>query len=147
MVALLNPRVWIALAIAAALAFSHFTIYRKGQANVRNEWAVSVANANAEAMRLERARQRRADESAGLAAAREAGIRVAAARAADSVRGLRGDIESLQRASSESLSAANNAARVLGDVLQSCTEAYRSVAEDADRATSEALMLRQAWPK
>lgn len=144
---LLNPRVWIALALAGLLAFSHFTAYRKGKANVRMEWTASIAEANDEARRLERARQRRADESAQAAATREARIRADAARATDAVRGLRGDIESLQRASSDSLTAANNATRVLGDVLQSCTAEYQRVAEDADRATSEALSLRQAWPQ
>jgi hypothetical protein len=35
---LLSPRLWIALALAGLLAFSHITAYRKGRANVRTQW-------------------------------------------------------------------------------------------------------------
>lgn len=38
MTALLNPKFWIAIAIAAALAFSHFFVYRAGKAQVRTAW-------------------------------------------------------------------------------------------------------------
>lgn len=143
---LLNPRVWIALALAAALGFSHFTAYKRGKQNVRNEHMVATAAANAEANRLERARQSKADEAARTAAARQARIAADAASARNAASGLRDDVRALQQSSSQSLSAANNATRVLGDVLQSCTAEYQRMAEEADRATSEALNLRQAWP-
>jgi hypothetical protein len=35
MTLLLNPRLWIALALAGVLAFSHFTAYRKGKQTER----------------------------------------------------------------------------------------------------------------
>lgn len=38
MTALLNPKVWIAFSLAAALAFSHFFVYRAGKANVRADF-------------------------------------------------------------------------------------------------------------
>lgn len=38
MTALLNPRVWIAIALAGVLAFSHFFVYRAGKAQVRTAW-------------------------------------------------------------------------------------------------------------
>lgn len=38
MTALLNPRVWLAIGLAAALAFSHFFVYRAGKANVRADF-------------------------------------------------------------------------------------------------------------
>lgn len=38
MALLLNWRVWVALAIAAALAFSHFTVYKAGKAVVRADF-------------------------------------------------------------------------------------------------------------
>lgn len=38
MTALLNPKVWLALALAAILAFSGLFIYRAGKANVRSQW-------------------------------------------------------------------------------------------------------------
>lgn len=38
MTALLNPKVWLGIAVALALAFSHFFVYRSGKATVRNEF-------------------------------------------------------------------------------------------------------------
>ena len=39
MLALLNPRMWLAIAVAALLAGSHFTAYRTGRALVAGDWA------------------------------------------------------------------------------------------------------------
>jgi phosphoenolpyruvate-protein kinase (PTS system EI component) len=144
---LLNPRVLIVLAVLAGLAFSHFTAYRKGAANVRAEWSEAVSVANKEARALEQARQRRADESAALAASRANRIAADAARLRRESDGLRHDLDAIGRASAESLSAANNAVRALGDVFEQCVREYSSVAESADRATSEVKHLRDAWPK
>lgn len=146
MLYLLNPRVLIALAIVAALAFSHLMAYRKGSANVKAEWTLSVANANAEARQLERARQRFADEAGRMAATREARLRADAARAADSARGLRDELTRIS-GRSEPGTASDATVRTLGDILQACTDEYRSVAEQADAAFSEVKMLRDAWPK
>lgn len=38
MMAMLSPRLWLALALAGMLAFTHFTAYRSGKANVRAAW-------------------------------------------------------------------------------------------------------------
>ena len=38
MFALLSPRLWIALALAGVLAFTHGMAYRSGKANVRAQW-------------------------------------------------------------------------------------------------------------
>lgn len=38
MMALLSPRLWLALALAGMLAFTHFTAYRSGKVNVRAAW-------------------------------------------------------------------------------------------------------------
>ena len=40
MMALLSPRVWLALALAAVLALTHNFAYRSGKANVRAAWAI-----------------------------------------------------------------------------------------------------------
>jgi phosphoenolpyruvate-protein kinase (PTS system EI component) len=144
---LFNPRVLIVLAVLAGLAFSHLTAYRKGASNVRAEWSEAVSVANKEARALERARQRRADESAALAVARQSRIAADAARLRRESVGLRNDLDAIQRASAESLATANNAVRALGDVFEQCVREYSSVAEEADRATSEVKQLRDAWPK
>lgn len=147
MFALLSPRLWIAAALVAALAFSHFAAFRKGKANVRLEWTASVAAANEEARRMEQARQSRVDEAGRAAATRETRLRADIAGAARERDGLRGDLDAIQRASADSIAAANNAVRTLGDVLEQCSREYLSVAEAADRATSEVKQLREAWPQ
>ena len=38
MIELLSPRLWLALALAGMLAFTHFTAYRSGKANMRAAW-------------------------------------------------------------------------------------------------------------
>lgn len=38
MIFLLNPRVWIALALAGLLAFSHIAVYRSGRHAVQAKW-------------------------------------------------------------------------------------------------------------
>ena len=40
MFALLSPRLWIALALAAVLAGTHFAAYRSGRAAVTADWDV-----------------------------------------------------------------------------------------------------------
>ena len=151
MISLLSPRLLIALVLVAVLGVSHFSMYRKGRGDgrqaIQNEIQAQTIAATAEARRLEQKRQDAADGAARLAAQREAGIRADAARALRSVDGLRNDLDAIQRASADSLATANAAVRTLGDVLQSCTAESQRVAEEADLATSEALELRQAWPK
>jgi len=61
MTALLNPRVWLAIALAAALAFSHFFVYRAGKANVRADLdAYRIAQQEARIF-ADRARTQRAE--------------------------------------------------------------------------------------
>jgi hypothetical protein len=146
MFALLSPRLWLLAGLVALLAFTHITVYRKGSANVRAEWKLSVAAANEEARRLEQARQRRVDDAARAAAAREAGLRADAVRAAGALRGLRAQLASLP-ACGDPGTAADNASRTVRELFDICGEALGSMAAEADRARSEALMLREAWPK
>jgi len=61
---LLNPRFLILLAVLAALSFSHFTVYRKGKATVRAEWA-------AERVEMERQSQAQAQRQRDLQRAAE----------------------------------------------------------------------------
>lgn len=59
MMALLSPRVWLALALAGVLALSHGFMYRAGKANARAE-----CDAKDVAERLERSEASRRDEKA-----------------------------------------------------------------------------------
>lgn len=61
MTVLLNPKLWIALAVAAALAFTHAFTYRAGRAAVRTDWDAQKL-VDAEARRLaSTAREQRFD--------------------------------------------------------------------------------------
>jgi chromosome segregation ATPase len=141
---LLDPRVW--LFVAAVGAAGYLKGCHDGKGLEKNAHAADQADANREALRLERARQSRVDESVRLAGAREARLRTDIAGAARELDGLRGDLDAIQRASAESLAAANNAVRALGDVFEQCSREYQAVAAEADRAASEVKTLRDAWP-
>lgn len=57
MAILLNPRVWLALALAGLLTFTHFAAYRSGKAAVRADfdaYKVDQANLTAKAERAQR---------------------------------------------------------------------------------------------
>ena len=67
MTALLNPKVWAAIALAAALAFSHFFVYRSGKAEVRKDFdAYRLAQTQAlqKAEALHRAKEQEWQDSA-----------------------------------------------------------------------------------
>jgi hypothetical protein len=136
-----------ALALAAVLSFTHFTAYRAGKGVIRAEWTASVAQANKELRALENRRQDRADEAAGLAATRQARIVADAAGARRESAGLRDDLNAVQRHAAQSLAAATVTVAALSSVFEECTRRYLDVAEAADRATSDALTLQQAWPE
>jgi hypothetical protein len=133
--------------IASALAASHFTAYRKGKHDVRVEWTASVAAANQEALRLERARQSRVDDVARIAAARAARILADAAGARRESDGLRSDLDATRQWAAQSQAAADQALGVTTGLLGRCTALYLGVAEDAARADAEARELRQGWPE
>lgn len=55
---LLSPRLWIALALAAALAFTHLTVYRAGRHAVQAQWdEAKVAQERAAQAQAERNRE------------------------------------------------------------------------------------------
>ena len=146
MLLLLNPRVWIALALVAILVFSHTFMYRKGKANVQTQWDLSVATANAEARRLEQKRQDRVDEAAVLATKRASVISADSSRAADSVHRLR-DAIAARRSAEESAATAVKRADTAEQLLLESAGAYRELAEKADRHASDVRLLLDAWPK
>ena len=146
MLMLMSWRVWVAIAIAAALAFSHFTAYRSGKNHVTLQWKASIAQANIDARETERLRQRSVDKAVDAAAAREIGLRADAARAAGLARGLRDDLAAL-KSRSQSGTAADPVVSTVSELFASCVDEYQRVATEADRATSEVKTLRDAWPK
>lgn len=50
MMALLSPRLWMALAVAIFLAGTHYSVYRSGKHQVRLQWDASIAQQTAAAL-------------------------------------------------------------------------------------------------
>jgi hypothetical protein len=142
----LSARMWIGMALVAALAFSHFTAYRKGKHDVRVEWLAATAAANAESRRLEQQRQRRADDAGRLAEVRERSLRADAVRAGDAVDRLR-DAIAARNLASESAAATAQRAATLGQLLGEGAAAYRELAATCDRHVNDLRAVLDAWPK
>lgn len=147
MLALLSPRLWISLALACALMFSHFTAYRHGKGIARAEYESARAAAADEAQRIEALRQSAVDLAAQQAAKREAAVRADAARARSQLDGLRGDLQAVRERAGQSEHAARQSVAALSDVFEQCGKRYSELAEVADRHASDSLKLQQAWPK
>lgn len=81
MTLLLNPRVWIALALAVALAFTHGFAYKSGRAAVRSAWDAEK-HAQAEKTRLDERARTIANEGVDRAYQLEKQKRLAADRLA-----------------------------------------------------------------
>jgi hypothetical protein len=144
---LLNWRIWLLVGLLSLGPIGYLKGRHDGKRVVTLEWQASIANANTEARHLEQARQSAADAAYRLAATREAGIRVDADRARVAASGLRGDLQSTQRRSEESASAAAQRAIAYGELLVQSTEALRDVSERCDRHVSDLRKLLEAWPK
>jgi hypothetical protein len=89
MMALLNWRVWAAVALAVGLALSHAFIYRAGKASVRADWdkerlaQVQAAALASEARRMKERSLSLSNEGVTNAYVKEKAVLVAAQRAAD----------------------------------------------------------------
>ncbi len=144
---LLNWRVWVALALAGALAFSHFSVYRAGKNNVTKEWKASVAAANLESSRFERARQRGVDEAQIAQSKRNAGLAADARAARLSVDSLLATLDATERMAAQSHGAATRATAALRTVFESCTRANLDLAAAAQGHANDSLMYQESWPK
>ena len=134
-------------AIAAAGAWVwQANSYEAKLAAVQIEYAQAqaraVEHAHAETLRY----QQQADTAAKNAAKR---VRAAAADAAvlrDSIDRLSDAADTALRESSDSIAACTAHGAAVTELFGQCASRYGEVAEHADRAVSEALMLREAWP-
>jgi hypothetical protein len=149
MLSLLDPRLWGAFIVAIALTFVGG--YFKGSHDRKHtdelERQAAISAANSESRKLEQERQRRVDDVARIAAASESRLRADASHARSLADGLRGTLDAVQRASADSIAASQQALSVTSGLFERCTALYLGVAEDAQRADSEARELRQSWPR
>jgi len=155
MTALLNWRLWAAIALAAGLALTHFVAYRGGKAVVRAAWTAEkleqteqLAAFNAENRRIEQRRQSLIAEALDAAKKRET------ANAADVERlraindGLRDDIAaSRAQLSSASIGSLRGRVTALETVFEQCSRANEAVARDAAGLASDLRLMLDSWPK
>ena len=103
---------------------------RRAAMDKENFWRMEVENARVNAQ------------------TRETKLKKSAAAAQSAVVSLRDDIRTLQaRLAGSSAATAIDTAATLGELLGQCSEAYRELAEIADRHASDAKTLIEAWPR
>lgn len=153
---ILNPRLWLALAVAAALAVSHGWAYRRGEAAVQARWDAERATqvkqqleAEHEARRIENARETLVAAAQSDARKREAALRRDAERARSELDGLRNAANAAATGgvSEDSLAACRHDAAALAGVLGELGAEAQELARAADGHASDVKMLIKAWPK
>jgi hypothetical protein len=154
MIALLNWRVYAALALVAVLAFTHIEAYKSGKKHITAQWdaakvvqETAAKEAEIENRKIESARQLTVIAAQTAATVRVAALRADAARAAAQSDSLRHTIATLTTAlPSRSPAAVSQYASTAGQLLGECSAAYTDMAATSDGHASDALMLQQAWP-
>jgi hypothetical protein len=151
----LNPRFWWALALASALAFTHWFVYKSGKAQVRAEWDTAkiaqlqlTKEADRENRNIEAARNRNVIEAQNAAVARAVALEAVLAATSSDADRLRDQIRAnrlqLPRLAEQALRQYSDAASA---VLSECLNQYQGMAKAADTATGDVQTLIQAWPK
>lgn len=155
MTALLNWRLWAAIALAAGLAFTHFIAHRSGKAVVRADWTAEklkqteqLAAFNAESRRIEQRRQSLVTEALNAAKKRE----ITASLDADRLRVerwiLRDDLAAARaQLSSASIGSLRQRITALDTVFERCTAELEGVAGNAQGLASDLRLMLDAWPK
>ena len=139
--------------VAGALAFgagwqTQEWRYGKQIAGIQAQHATALASANQKALDDTIKMQRTKDDAIQQAEARAAQNAAAAAAARRTADGLRDTLYDF-RASLPNASTATVIARAdtAAELLGTCADEYRSVAEAADRIASDRQTLIDAWPK
>ena len=134
--------------VAGALAFGSAWQIQNWRADAHEKDRIELAATQERAVHaVEQASRDAIIAATNLARVREAQLRADAARARNALVGLRSATDGAVTAARASHDACVESSTKLGDVLKSCSERYESVARDADLWESDALMLRDAWPK
>ena len=112
------------------------------------EYAVKLADAKEVARQKDIANAKQLQDAQNAAAQRDQTLRSVAAAATASANSLHDTIANISRGvSAATTDALRQSTRTLGQVLDQCSNRYRSVAESADRANADKQTLIQAWPK
>lgn len=155
MMAFMSPRLWLALGLAAVLAFSHAFIYRAGKATVRADWDSAIASqlrasvaAEQENRRMESLRAGKVIEAQNAQTKRTQTLQASAAGARSELDRLRDYVATIPaNLPSTAGDAGGNPASAAPGLLAECSRAYQELAAKADGHYSYTLTLQQAWPK
>ena len=116
--------------------------------SIQAQHARESAKAQDDVRAQELAFNQRLQDAQNAATKRETKLRADVADARRSVDGLRGTLYNFRASLPNAAPAAVIArADTAAELLGTCADEYRSVAEAADRHAADALMLRDAWPK
>jgi len=155
MMALLSPKVWLALALSAILAFAGLFLYRAGAASVRTQWDAAIIQQQAMASaqeadnrRLEAKRQTNVIEAQNAQTKRTQSMQITLANSRAAVDGLRNDLAAITtNLPGPAENASNIAASTIARLFDQCSTAYRDMAGAAQGHYSDTLTLQQAWPR
>jgi len=142
MFALFSPRLWLAVALAVALAASHGFAYKTGKGVVRADWDRDIAERTAAALKAEQ--DARAKESALVAAKQKVEVQYAAQKKRDAVAiaGAQSELDGLRNAlaardsqagtNTTPIAGIDGAPRLERQLLGQCATALTQLAETAD---------------
>lgn len=155
MLALLSPRIWLAIGLAVILAASHGFAYKSGRAAVRAQWDAEKAIQLKQTLELqsqyrqkEQEHAQRLSDAQQSARKRENLLQSQLATLRVSADSLRDDLSTYRsQLPGASCDAVRKHASTLGTVFEQCARRLESVARDAQSYASDALTLEQAWPR
>lgn len=155
MLALLSPRLWLAIGLAVILAASHGFAYKSGRAAVRAQWDAEKALQLKQTLELQSQYRKKEQEHAqrlsdaqqaarkreNLLQSQLATLRVSADSLRDYLNTARGEL------SGASCDAVRQHAAALNDVFGQCARTIGELAGKADGHAGDALTLQDAWPR
>lgn len=155
MLALLSPRLWLAIGLAVILAASHGFAYKSGRAAVRAQWDSEKAIQLKQTLELQsQYRQKEQEHAQRLSDAQQAArkrenlLQSQLATLRVSADSLRDDLSTYRnQLPSASCDAVRKHAAALNDVFSQCAQAIGDLAGKADGHAGDALTLEQAWPR
>jgi hypothetical protein len=149
---LLNPRLWIAAALVAILAFTHFSAYRTGKGVVKREWDKSVVEqrealikAQAEVRKVEQALVAARQETEKRYVEQKRRIAADAAGAESQLARLRDELAARNGAAAQAATPScgvNGRAGLESELLGHCSKALVGMAQEADRLEAVVVGLQ-----
>lgn len=151
---LLDWRLWVAIAVALALAAAGSFLYDAGAKAVKVKWDADVIQWSTERTRVlglyrdqEQFWQRVVGKERQDATKREIELRNDLAGADRALDGLREQSTDLaRRIATAPRETAVNAAVAFGNLLTNCSASYRGLAESCDRHVSDLRTCQNTWP-